>query len=187
MTESTRDRMLDSTIRMLAAGGYQGASFSTVLERANAPRGSIYHHFPGGKDELVSRAIERSWERTAAHLESLRGGPATDVVAGFVALWRALLVRADFEVGCSVLAVTVSAADADIRIRAGDIFGAWQQLLAELLVSGGVPADRSKSLANLLLAACEGAVVLARAQRSTEPLDAVERELLPLVAVSPQA
>lgn len=57
MTDGARDRMVDSAIRLLATRGYQGASFSTILKDSKAPRGSIYHHFPGGKAEVVARVL----------------------------------------------------------------------------------------------------------------------------------
>jgi AcrR family transcriptional regulator len=174
--------MLDSTIVMLAASGYRGASFSSVLERARAPRGSIYHHFPGGKDELIAEAIRLSWTRTDAFLDSLSGRSARDVVAEFVGLWRTLLERTDFGIGCSVLGVSVSSADAGVRTAAGEIFGAWRARLAVLLAAGGVVPERSDAVAALVLSACEGAVAISRAERSTEPLDLVETELVAVVA-----
>jgi TetR/AcrR family transcriptional repressor of lmrAB and yxaGH operons len=56
MARDVRDRMIDGAIRLLAQRGLQATSFSEVLELTGAPRGSVYHHFPEGKDQLVSAA-----------------------------------------------------------------------------------------------------------------------------------
>ena len=93
-----RDRMIDGAAVLLAKRGLQGASFSEVLEATGAPRGSIYHHFPGGKDELVAAAIARVSERTLARLTEL-GGSATSLTEGFLGLWRALLDRSGLTAG----------------------------------------------------------------------------------------
>jgi AcrR family transcriptional regulator len=177
MADGARDRMVDSAIKLLAMQGFQGASFSSVLEDSGAPRGSIYHHFPGGKDELVLEAIERSGRNAAQIVERFRGMSAVDVVSAFVAIWRSLLTISDFRVGCSVLGATVSAADPEIIDRAARVFRSWQEQLASVLEEGGVDAAEADELGTLLVAACEGAVVLCRAERSFEPLDRVERSL----------
>ena len=178
MTDGARDRMVDSAIKLLAMQGFQGASFSSVLEDSKAPRGSIYHHFPGGKDELVLEAIDRSGQNAARIVERFRGLPAADVVRSFVAIWRALLTMSEFRVGCSVLGATVSAGDAEIVDRAAGVFRSWQAQLASVLVEAGVEPEEADELGTLLVASCEGAVVLCRAERSFVPLDRVERALL---------
>jgi TetR/AcrR family transcriptional regulator, lmrAB and yxaGH operons repressor len=176
--------MVDSAIKRLATDGIQGASFSAILEDSGAPRGSIYHHFPGGKDELVVAAVERAGDRAVAAVEGLRGRPADEVVSAFVGSWRTLLTVTDFRVGCSLVGVTVSADDRTLVERAAEVFRTWRTHLADVLVAGGVDADRGQDLATLMLAACEGAVVICRAERSLAPLDQVETSLLEAVAAA---
>ena len=178
MAESARDRMVDSAIKFLATQGFQGASFSSILEDSNAPRGSIYHHFPGGKDELILAAIDRSGRRAEQIVEGFRGRSAEGIVTSFVALWRSILLMSDFRAGCSVLGATVSSGDDGIVDRAADVFRSWQAALADVIEAAGTPREQAEDLGALLVASCEGAVVLCRAQRSTEPLDRVERSLL---------
>lgn len=184
MADSARDRMIDSAVKLLATQGMQGASFSSVLEDSKAPRGSIYHHFPGGKDELVLEAIDRAGGNAQRIVERLRGGSAEEVVSGLVAMWRALLTIGDYRIGCSVVGATVSASDGDIIERAARVFRAWEGQLASVLVDAGVDAAESEALGTLLIASCEGAVVLCRAERSMEPLDRVEHSLRRLVAAT---
>jgi AcrR family transcriptional regulator len=176
--------MVDSAIKLLAMQGFQGASFSSVLEDSKAPRGSIYHHFPGGKEELILEAIDRSGRNATRIVERFHGLPAVEVVSAFVSIWRSLLTISDFRVGCSVLGATVSASDPDIVDRAAGVFRSWETQLASVLAEAGADAAEAEELGTLLIAACEGAVVLCRAQHSFTPLDRVERSLRRFAASS---
>lgn len=182
MADSARDRMVDSAIKLLATQGFQGASFSSILEDSKAPRGSIYHHFPGGKDELILEALGRSGDNAWQIVERFRGLSAAEVVSRLVGMWRSLLTIGDFRIGCSIVGATVSAHDDEIVDRAAQVFRAWEDQLASVLVEAGVSEGESASLGTLLIAACEGAVVLCRAERSMVPLDRVERSLRRLAA-----
>jgi AcrR family transcriptional regulator len=183
MARSVRDQMVDSAVILLAKNGLDGTSFTEVLTAAGAPRGSIYHHFPGGKDELIAAAVEVAGARAMALLSSFSGRGPVEIVDGFFAMWRAVLDRSQFSAGCSVLAVTVagshgSSADSDALLRAaGRVFRGWQATLAAVLADGGVPAASAGSFAMLLIAASEGAVALSRAEQSYAPFDAVHAEL----------
>jgi len=177
MAAGVRDRMVQSAIILLARRGYQATSFSEVLAESQAPRGSIYHHFPDGKDQLIAAAIEVAGARAVELLGGLEGAGTTEIVDGFLAMWRVVLERSGFTAGCSVLAVTVSAESAELLDRAGAIFRAWQARLAELFVAAGQPGADAATFATLLIAAGEGAVVLCRAERSFAPLDAVQERL----------
>jgi AcrR family transcriptional regulator len=177
MARGVRDRMVRSAIVLLAKRGYQATSFSEVLAESGAPRGSVYHHFPEGKDQLIAAAIEVAGARAIALLDDLDGVGAAEIVDGFMAMWRAVLEVSKFSAGCSVLAVTVSADSPDLLARAGEIFRAWQTRLAELFTAAGMPPAEAASFATLLIAASEGAVVLARAEQSFAPFDAVHTAL----------
>jgi TetR/AcrR family transcriptional regulator, lmrAB and yxaGH operons repressor len=183
MARSVREQMVDSAIILLATRGLDGTSFSEVLGASGAPRGSIYHHFPGGKDELIAAAIEVAGGRAVALLRGLEGRSPEEIVDGFFAMWRAVLERSRFSAGCSVLAVTVagssgSSGDAGGLLgAAGRVFRSWQSALTEVLAAGGVPAAAAEPFATLLIAASEGAVALSRAEQSYEPFDAVHQVL----------
>jgi TetR/AcrR family transcriptional regulator, lmrAB and yxaGH operons repressor len=177
MTSPVRQRMIESAVVLLAKQGYRATSFDSVLDRAKAPRGSIYHHFPGGKDQLIAAAIEMAGARALSVLDALEGRSPPEIVDGFMAMWRSVLERSDMTAGCSVLAVTVSAESTDLLTRAGDIFRAWRQRLAALLESGGVTPTTAAAFAATLVAASEGAVGLSRAERSLAPFDEVTAQL----------
>jgi AcrR family transcriptional regulator len=173
-----RDRMVAGAVRLLAQKGLQAASFSEILELTQAPRGSVYHHFPGGKDQLVAEAVDLAGSHALAALER-PGSSAREIAGGFIGLWRELLVRSNFGAGCAVVAVTVAADSTDLLDKAAAVFQSWREKLALRLTEGGL-SERAEDLAALLISSTEGAVVLSRAARSLEPFDTVAGVLMSL-------
>jgi TetR/AcrR family transcriptional repressor of lmrAB and yxaGH operons len=178
VTRDVRERMIDGAVRLLAQHGLQATSFSEVLELTGAPRGSIYHHFPGGKDELISAAVDRAGARALKALDDRGVASAEEITAVFLGLWRELLSRSQFTAGCAVLAVTVATDSPDLLNDAGTVFRAWRGRLAELLEEGGLTSKEAAQFAATLVAASEGAVALSRAEQSMEPFDLVTEQLL---------
>ena len=178
MAKDTRQQMIDGTVHLLARGGMQQTSFATVLEHTGAPRGSIYHHFPEGKDQLVSEAVALSGARSIALIRAWRGEPADVIAERFLAAWRMLLTATNFSAGCAVAAVTTSTDSAEVREGTATVFRTWREELALLLAEGGIPERRAPALAALLIAAAEGAVLMSRAEQRIEPFDDVTAEVL---------
>ena len=173
-----RRKMIESAVTLLAMRGLQGTSFGDVLERSGAPRGSIYHHFPEGKDQLVDAAIELAGDRALRVLDAVEGAPPIEVTRYFLDLWRQVLVRSNLRAGCAVLAVTVATDSPDLLDHAASIFRAWRSRLAELYEHGGIDPPAAIRLATTVVAASEGAVVISRAERRLEPFELVVEELL---------
>jgi TetR/AcrR family transcriptional repressor of lmrAB and yxaGH operons len=180
-----RDQMIDGAIRLLAQQGLQATSFSEVLELTGAPRGSVYHHFPGGKDQLVSAAVDRAGVRALHALDGKEEVSAEELTTVFLAFWRELLVRTDCGAGCAVLAVTVATDSQELLQHAGTVFRSWRAQLTDLFEHAGLSAKVSAQFAATLIAASEGAVVLARAEQSLEPFELVADHLLEQVRKLP--
>ncbi|MFF5290753.1 TetR/AcrR family transcriptional regulator [Paractinoplanes globisporus] len=176
LAEGVRERMIAGAVRLLAQQGLQATSFAEVLQLTGAPRGSIYHHFPAGKDQLVAAAVEASGRQALSLLDGLAGESPERITETFLGLWRLLLERTDNRAGCAVLAVTVATRSDDLLDRAGEVFRAWRARLTVLFAAGGLPDP--EQFATTLIAASEGAVVLARAERSIAPFDAVADYLM---------
>ena len=121
--------MIDSAVRLLAERGLEGTSFAEVLERSGAPRGSVYHHFPEGKDQLIGEALDAAGAVAIDLLDRKAGAPADEVAAWFLHIWREVLVRSDLDAGCAVLAVTVATESPELREHAARIFRAWRSRL----------------------------------------------------------
>jgi TetR/AcrR family transcriptional regulator, lmrAB and yxaGH operons repressor len=177
---AVRARMVEGAVRLLATKGVEGTSFAEVLEATGSPRGSIYHHFPGGKPELLHAALDLASERGLAAMEATRGQPSEVVIERFLALWRGLLDWSRLSAGCAVVAVTVATNDDVLLDHAGTIFRTWTDLLTELCVAAGTDADAARQLAVTVIAATEGAVAMCRAERSKQPFEDVETVLLSL-------
>jgi TetR/AcrR family transcriptional repressor of lmrAB and yxaGH operons len=173
-----RGRMAAGAARLLAERGLEGTSFAQVLARTGSPRGSTYHHFPGGKDELVHAALDVASDQALAYIEPVRGQPAQAVVRRFVAMWRHVLDGSSLTSGCAVLAVTVATDSSDLREHAGAIFRGWNEYLSELFVAGGLDRRRARALASLVISAMEGAVAISRAEASRRTFDQVADELV---------
>jgi AcrR family transcriptional regulator len=182
VAENVKQRMIVQAALSLASKGLQRTSFSEVLEASGAPRGSLYHHFPGGKDELVLAALDVAGAWAMQQLEAAPATTAREVAEAFLDLWRGVLARSDFAAGCAVAAVTVAAETPDLVARAAAIFRDWRARVAAQFVRVGVDEARAAQRATLLIAACEGAVLLARAEKSMEPFERAADMLLQVIA-----
>jgi TetR/AcrR family transcriptional regulator, lmrAB and yxaGH operons repressor len=182
MAADTRGRMVAGAARLLAQRGLQETSFSEVLELTGAPRGSIYHHFPQGKHQLVAAAVDLAGANAMQAIERSAGQPAAEVTRHFLSLWREVLVRSNYTVGCSVLAVTIASDSSELLEHAAAVFRTWRTRLGELLRDGGLAPAEATRFAALLIASTEGAVVLSRAEQSMEPFDLVAEQLSSQVA-----
>jgi AcrR family transcriptional regulator len=179
MKTHPRERMIRSAVVLFRERGIDGTSFSDVLAHSGAPRGSIYHHFPGGKTQLVEETTRYAGEFIAAGLaRALEDGEPAAAVRSFAASWRAGLDDTDFTAGCPIVAAALEGDRTPAaRDAAATAFERWEGLLAGGFERHGVEPDRARALATLSIASIEGAVVLARAQRSPEPLERVAGEL----------
>jgi TetR/AcrR family transcriptional repressor of lmrAB and yxaGH operons len=174
--KDVRPRMINGAAQLLAQRGLQGASFAEVLALTGAPRGSIYHHFPSGKDELVGAALDAVSDAALLRLSQLDRDPMA-ITEGFLGLWSDLLDQAKLTAGCAVVAVSV-AATGDLLDHAGKVFRRWTAHLADLLRAAGLAGDAALDFATLLISASEGAVIMSRAQRTREPFDRTAAQLI---------
>ncbi len=184
---TTRQRMVASAADLIRTHGSTATSIDRVLARSGAPRGSVYHHFPGGRAQLVEEAVTYAGGHVSALIDAAaaNGDPAT-VVDRFLGMWREQLVASDFQAGCPVVAVAVEANEGapQLSAAAGAAFARWQEQLSTVLADAGLDAGRAAQLATLVIAAVEGALVLCRAQRRTDPMDAVGAELRAVLATA---
>ncbi|AQA06470.1 hypothetical protein BVC93_17215 [Mycobacterium sp. MS1601] len=183
-TENARARMVRSAAELQRSAGVNGVGFAEIITHSGAPRGSIYHHFPDGRVQLAAEATAYAAEAMAADVRVILAG-ATDVHAAldaFVGLWIDIMRNGDFHRGCAVAAAAMDSRSAPkLRAAANDGFTLWLDLLADAFVMAGVASTRSRPLALTVLSAIEGAIILARADGSPEPLETVAGELHRLI------
>jgi AcrR family transcriptional regulator len=171
---ATRDRIVDASAELFRRQGYNATGVKQIVTEAQAPFGSLYHFFPGGKEQLGAEAVRTS----GAMYELLIGAvfdPAPDLITGvrqFFAGAAAHLVETDYEDACPIatVALEVSSASEILRQACADVFESWIEAGTGMYESAGLTPERARELTIAMLAALEGAFVLARALRSTEPL-----------------
>ncbi len=189
MRSGTRGRMVAGAADLISRRGVNATSLREVVRYTDTPRGSIGHHFPRGKRQMVEEAVAWSGREVGEPLQELvaQHGAVAGLRA-FIALWRKVLEDSRYEAGCPVLAVAVEqylgddgAPDARVQAQllglAHGIFEAWQQTLAAALRKEGVMAARARRLAALIVASVEGTVALCRAAKSAQALNDVQAEL----------
>ena len=183
MSSDSRQRMVSSAASLIATRGVSATSFSDVIDDSGAPRGSIYHHFPGGKKQLAEDAVTWTSERVLAFQRTCPADSSAQVIEWFIGMWRRVVLASCGASGCVVAGVAIddSAGELELLSVVRSTFRDWVALLAEQLAGTGVPAARAQSIAVAVLAGMEGALILCRAEGSVEPLDAVAGELLRLL------
>jgi AcrR family transcriptional regulator len=170
--------MVRSAAMLMRERGIHGVGLREVVTHSGGPRGSLGRYFPGGKTQLMTEAIDVALAGLVAELDRALSEAETlpDAIRMIVAPWRRLLVEHDFALGCPLAATVVDAAGNDeLRGHVSELLTAWEASVASVYVKFGDPPAASDEQATVLLAALEGALILARARRSTEPLDTVER------------
>ncbi|MFN6554508.1 TetR/AcrR family transcriptional regulator [Mycolicibacterium septicum] len=176
---STRARMLSSAVEVLRERGAAGVTIDEVLTRSGAPRGSVYHHFPGGRRQILIEALQFAADRIGDVIGAETSASAWDLVHRFVEFWERVLIGTDFTAGCPVVAVAIAAPDEepDLTAAAAAIFDRWRTALAGAFAADGFDESDASSLAVMCIATLEGAVVLCRSSRSVAPLHDVARQL----------
>jgi len=174
----TRDRILYAAAELFRRQGYSGTGLKQVVAEAHAPFGSLYHHFPGGKEQLAAEVIDvggNFFQALVTAVYDTGATPEASVAAVGDGAAETLLAT-DFQDACpiAVIALEVASTNDELRMATADVFTRWTDALSERLGS------RDKALG--ILVALEGAFVLCRAQRSTEPMHAAGRMAAALVA-----
>ena len=175
MPTRTKDRILDVTADLFRQYGFTGTGMKQIVAAANAPFGSLYHYFPGGKEELGVAVIHRSGEMYFELFETVVAA-APDLVSGvrdFFAGAALVLRDTDYADACPIatVALEVASRSEPLRQATAEVFENWVTRAAARLADHGVPDDRAREVAILIISALEGAFILCRASRTTEALE----------------
>ncbi len=175
MAGDTKERILESSGELFRRQGYMGTGVKQILAEAGAPFGSLYHHFPGGKAELGAETVRRSGFLYGLLLGEF-AGPEVELAQGIRAFFAGAaetLVETGYADACPIATVALETAgtDEELRQACADVFNAWIEGGTERFAMEGIPRDQARVLVIQMLAALEGAFVLSRALRSTEPVE----------------
>jgi TetR/AcrR family transcriptional regulator, lmrAB and yxaGH operons repressor len=187
--ERTRAKLVAATAELLTRQGYHATGLAQIVEVSGAPRGSLYFYFPGGKEELAIAALEASGAEWRAWIEGIVDGEP-DLGDAVVAVCRALadaLMASDFQLGCPLATVALEGAATSpaVRAKVDAHFAAWKETIAAKLESVGVAPLAAPELATFVMAAYEGAMLLAKASRDPQPLLTVGSMLRSMMALAP--
>ncbi|MBV9659716.1 MAG: helix-turn-helix transcriptional regulator [Acidimicrobiales bacterium] len=173
--------------QLIRRKGVAGTGMREIVAEADAPRGSLQHYFPAGKEELVGEAL--AWmggvaaRRVRRHVARLESGPPSRLLSAIVEDWCRDLTTEQFAVGCPLVAAAadVSATSDGLREVICQAFASWQEPLGVGLAALGVDPARAEPLAVVVISCLEGAIILARVQRDLAPLEALNAELGPIL------
>ncbi|MFE1437410.1 TetR/AcrR family transcriptional regulator [Streptomyces sp. NPDC058739] len=170
----TSSRLAESMLELIQRHGYSGTGLNTVAEHAGAPKGSLYFHFPQGKEALGERAVELAAERFSSLVADSALGSTTpgEVLSRVIDELAGMLEGSDFQLGCPVSVVTLEMGAESERLRdaCANAFESWIAPVSDLLAGHGRPRPAARALATAAVSMVEGAVIVSRAQRSVEPL-----------------
>ena len=179
-TTPTRDRILNATAELFRRQGYAGTGLKQIVAEAKAPFGSLYYHFPGGKQQLAREVIHAGgafFQALVTSVYDAQSTPQASVQSVFDGAAQTLQAT-DFEDACPIatVALDVASTNEDLRRATAEVFAQWTEALTKRL------GDRQKALS--VLAALEGAFVLCRAQRTVEPMRAAGRMATAMITTS---
>lgn len=182
-----RERMVFSAAQLIRRQGVTRTGMRDVVNHANAPRGSLQHYFPGGKDQLVNEAVgwasDYASRRVALFMSRMSSPSPSRLFAAMSKQWLDDLSATGFAGGCPLAAATVDCASSveSTRTMIASGFTTWRRAIESALGEMGVPSARRTPLATLMLSALEGAILIARAEQDVRPLRTVTRELAPIL------
>jgi len=172
---STKDRILDVTAELFRRYGYTGTGLKQIVDSASAPYGSLYHFFPRGKEQLAEEAIRCSGRMYLEMWEAIFDA-APDAASGmndFFVGAAEVLRQTDYADACPIatVALEVASTSEPLRRATAEVFESWISGVTARLLTAGVTRTDARELAMFAISALEGAFVLSRAMRTTEPVD----------------
>lgn len=182
MSAGPRDRLIESAIELVREQGVHGTGLAALLDRGRASRNSLYQHFPAGKSELIETATLAAGEQMSAILDRITAeGSARQWLDHLINWWRKHLRTSSYTAGCPVVGAALAESEPRIQATAAQVFEGWTAQMAAALTRDGIAEDRARSLASFILSALEGAVIQARATKSTRPLEDMRDQLAALL------
>lgn len=183
---ATRDRLVELALSLFSRNGYSATGVKAVLSSAKTPYGSLYHWFPGGKQELGVAALVHGGALYRGLLED-RYPPGADVVEATSKSFEEvadILVASEYGYACPIatIALEVASTDEPMRNAADDAFRSWLDFLQNRMQAAGMNEERAQEVAVELVCLIEGSILLARTSKSTEPVKIIGRAAAKTVA-----
>ena len=188
-----KQKMVQAAKQLIRERGYNATAFSDVLKLSDAPRGSVYFHFPGGKAQLAMEAAEAHAHEQVEIIDraAAQASSAAELIALYVDLGREGMVASNYSRGCGIAPLVTEGAaqeSAEVSESSRRAFSEMADRLAFHFVVFGVDRAAARVLGDAVIAGVEGAMITSRALRSPAPFDSVRTVLVGHAAVvSPKA
>jgi len=177
----TRQRIVTATTELLRRGGYSATSLKEITAAADAPVGSVYHFFPGGKAELVAAVVVESGAayRQLFQVIASESADASAAIVNFFDGAAEVLEQTDYIDVCPIgtIAREVASTDDGLRRATDAVFASWTLAIASVLSEGGLAQPDADELAIVILATLEGSFILARSRRDADPVRIAGRQM----------
>jgi AcrR family transcriptional regulator len=179
LAADTRDRIVFGAATLMRRQGYTGTGIKQIASEAQAPFGSLYHFFPGGKEELGAEVVRRGGYFFQVLVMSVFDD-APDLITGVRDCFEgaAETLRAtDYQDACPIATIALEVASTNERLRtaSADVFASWIDAAVERYEAAGIEPGPARELACSMIMSLEGAFLLSRAMRTTEPLEIAGR------------
>ena len=191
MSNPTRERIVEATSALFMQQGYAGSGLKQISTASAAPIGSLYHHFPGGKNELAAETLRVSGLAYQRLVEAVWDA-APDVVSGVRDCFEAaaqVLRDTDYADACPIatVALEVASSNEELRVVTAAVFEGWLDSATQRLAGAGIAPDRARALATTVIAALEGGFLLSRAAKDTSAMEAIGASMVALVEAALEA
>jgi AcrR family transcriptional regulator len=185
----SKGKTLAAAAKLFRRQGYQGTALLDILAAGGAPRGSLYFHFPGGKEQIGQAALTLAGEavRQAIAQAAEKSENAESFLVRIVRSMAVDLERSDFSEGCPIAttALETSAQSEALGAATRGAFKKWELEITRGLFRFGMTSGEADLVATMVLSQLEGALLLARTYRSLEPIRRAEQAVKLLVRAQP--
>ena len=173
MKAEVRQKVLETTRGLMQAQGYNATGLNQIIKESGTPKGSLYHYFPGGKEQLVSEAIKLSAQEMG---QKMMGAfdqccSLSEALEAIVDAGITQLKESGYECGCPIATVALEASPGSVQETCESAFRGAQTLIESRLLMDGFKPEKAKALATFMFSAYEGALMLSRTQRDVHPLE----------------
>ena len=188
---STREQFIETTGELLEAQGYYATGLNQIVAESGAPKGSLYYHFPEGKEELSAEAIARSADMVAERIRVNLAGtePPAVAIPRFIRRIADNVEASGYRSGGPLMIVAMETAISSERLNRAcrRAYRRLQSAFAEKFVDSGYGREQAQTLATFVTAAIEGGIILSRTYHSGDPLRLVARQLGPFLQTATPA
>jgi TetR/AcrR family transcriptional repressor of lmrAB and yxaGH operons len=183
---SAREDLINAAVQLFGERGYEGVGVAELLTKANAPRGSLYFHFPGGKEQIGAEAVTRVGAQVAARFHALHES-GVDLDTFIERVFKTTAKESKdrgYKASCPMAAVASGFGCADVNLAAAvrEAFALWEREICIAAEARGMKPKDAESFASAMLAAMEGAFIVSKAQTSSAPHINASRAMQALAA-----